>query len=198
MADVQDDVHEELLWDLRALAAADQLTDTRVAQAGVPLTAAGLYPSLHLNLCECYHKLGDDRAREHLRRAEDGLTDLGDDDYGRLIRDGLRRLTRQLSRPADEDRPRPPPRRGSDAPPRGSIWATTFRSTLPNFQCEKPDASVVPISARCTVADAAAGLVPMARSSVVSAIRQGRTGRSGRRAARARSAAEGGRRRRWW
>jgi hypothetical protein len=106
MADVQDDVHEELLWDLRALAAADQLTDTRVAQAGVPLTAAGLYPSLHLNLCECYHKLGDDdRAREHLRRAEAGLADLGDDDYGRLIRDGLQRLTRQLARPADEDRP---------------------------------------------------------------------------------------------
>src|SRR3954447_2001844 len=44
---------------------------------------------------------------------------------------------------------------------------TTRQSTLPNFQCEKPDINVVPISARWTVAEAAAGLVPMASSSVV-------------------------------
>ncbi|WP_205719313.1 hypothetical protein [Actinomadura geliboluensis] len=49
MADVQDDVHQELMWDLRALAAVGQVIDERVAQAGVPLTVAGLYPSLHLN-----------------------------------------------------------------------------------------------------------------------------------------------------
>jgi len=35
MADVQNDVHEELLWDLRALAAADLLTDERAARGGV-------------------------------------------------------------------------------------------------------------------------------------------------------------------
>ena len=29
MADVQDDVHQELVWDRRALAAADALTDER-------------------------------------------------------------------------------------------------------------------------------------------------------------------------
>lgn len=48
-----------------------------------------------------------------------------------------------------------------------AIRRTTRQSTLPNFQCETPDTRVVPISARCTVADAAAGLVPIARSSVV-------------------------------
>lgn len=53
MADVQDEMHEELLWDLRALAAADLLTDQRVARAGVAGSVAGLYPSLHLNLGEC-------------------------------------------------------------------------------------------------------------------------------------------------
>ena len=47
------------------------------------------------------------------------------------------------------------------------ILATTAQSTLPNFQCAAPDIRVVPISARCTVADAAAGLVPMASSKVV-------------------------------
>ncbi|MFY1635040.1 hypothetical protein ACN27F_17495 [Solwaraspora sp. WMMB335] len=98
MADVQDDVHQELLWDQRALVAADLLTDARVAQAGVPLPVAGLYPSLHLNLSECHRKLGDlGRAREHLHRAQAGIGTLGDDEYGKLIRDGLDRLARQLA-----------------------------------------------------------------------------------------------------
>ena len=97
MADVQDDVDQELIWDLRALAAADLVTDERLEQAGVALSAAGLYPSLHLNLCECYRKLGDlDQAREHLRHAEAGIGALGNDEYGQLLKDGLERLTKQL------------------------------------------------------------------------------------------------------
>jgi hypothetical protein len=97
MADVQDDVREELVWDQRALAAADLLTDARVAQAGVSLPVAGLYPSLHLNLSECYRKLGDlDRAREHLRRAETTIGALGDDEYGQMIKSGLRQIAERL------------------------------------------------------------------------------------------------------
>ncbi|GIH80552.1 tetratricopeptide repeat protein [Planobispora longispora] len=102
MADVQDDVHQELMWDLRALAAAGLVTDERVAEAGVPLSVAGRYPSLHLNLSECYRRLGDfDRAREHLRQARAGIGALGDDEYGRLIRDGLERLAGQLDEAGD-------------------------------------------------------------------------------------------------
>jgi tetratricopeptide (TPR) repeat protein len=98
MADVQDDVHQELLWDQRALAAADLLTDGRVAEAGVTLSVAGLYPSLHLNLAECYRRLGDlDRAREYVQRAEAGIGALGDDEYGQLIKGGLDRLAQQLA-----------------------------------------------------------------------------------------------------
>jgi tetratricopeptide (TPR) repeat protein len=98
MADVQDDVGEELLWDLRALTAAGLLTDDRVARAGVPISVAGLYPSLHLNLADCYRRLGDlDQARAHLERARGQIEALGDDDYGRLIRDGLDRLERLLA-----------------------------------------------------------------------------------------------------
>jgi hypothetical protein len=97
MADVQDDVREELLWDQRALEAADLLTDARVAQAGVSLPVAGLYPSLHLNLSECYRKLGDlARAREHLQQAQATIGVLGDDEYGRLIRDGLQEVAERL------------------------------------------------------------------------------------------------------
>jgi hypothetical protein len=95
MADVQDDVRQELIWDQRALAAAALLTDERVAAVG--FSVAALYPSLHLNLADCHRKLGDlEQAREHLRLAREGIGVLGDDEYGRLIRDGLERITEQL------------------------------------------------------------------------------------------------------
>ncbi|MFC0097244.1 hypothetical protein ACFFKH_06845 [Micromonospora marina] len=98
MADVQDDVRQELVWDQRALAAADLLTDEQVARAGVPMPVAGLYPSLHLNLAECHRRLGElDQARDHLRRAREGVEALGDDGYGKLIRGGLDRLSQELA-----------------------------------------------------------------------------------------------------
>jgi hypothetical protein len=98
MADVQDDVRQELVWDQRALAAAGRLTDERVAEAGVAMPVAGLYPSLHLNLSDCDRKLGDlGRARECLEQARAGIGALGDDDYARLIRAGLDRLSQQLT-----------------------------------------------------------------------------------------------------
>lgn len=98
MADVQDDVQQELVWDQRALAAAAMLTDDRLARAGVPMSVAALYPSLHLNLGECYRKLDDlDRARECLQQARAGIGALGDDDYGQLIKGGLERLAQLLA-----------------------------------------------------------------------------------------------------
>ncbi|QRK07219.1 hypothetical protein JQX13_45465 [Archangium violaceum] len=88
MADVQDDPHEELLWDLRALDAAEQLTEER---------ARAFQPSLHLNLAEDYRKLGDlARAKEHVARAEAAADALDEDGYGRMIRAGIERLARQL------------------------------------------------------------------------------------------------------
>ena len=97
MADVQVDVHDELRWDQRALAAAELVTHARAQEAGMTLPVAGLYPSLHLNLSECYRKLGDlARAREHLEQARAMSDVLGDDEYGRLIRDGLQTVAERL------------------------------------------------------------------------------------------------------
>ncbi|WP_152363206.1 hypothetical protein [Microlunatus speluncae] len=97
MADAQDNPNQELTWDLRALAAAGRIKQDRAEEAGVTLPVAGLYPSLHLNLADCYRKVGDlDRARVHLRLAHQTIDLLGDDDYGRLIRDGLDGLTEQM------------------------------------------------------------------------------------------------------
>jgi hypothetical protein len=90
-------VRDELLWDRRALAAAELITDARAMQAGVTLPVAALYPSLHLNVSECYRRLGDlARAREHLQQAQATIGALGDDAYGRLIRDGLEKVAELL------------------------------------------------------------------------------------------------------
>ncbi|MGH3631631.1 MAG: hypothetical protein ACRDRL_29860 [Sciscionella sp.] len=98
MADVQDEVHEELRWDLEALAAADLLTDERAARGGVTGPVAGFYPSLHLNLAECYRKLGElDLAREHLDRGRASVGALRNDGYGEMIKVGLDRLADRLA-----------------------------------------------------------------------------------------------------
>lgn len=98
MADVQDAVHEELVWDLRALDAADLITDGRAARAGVTSPVAAFYPSLHLNLGDCYRKLGNlDRAHEHLQRGRAAVGALGDDGYGRMVKGALDRLADRLA-----------------------------------------------------------------------------------------------------
>ncbi|MFF5249020.1 hypothetical protein ACFY3V_32470 [Streptosporangium sp. NPDC000095] len=98
MADVQDEVKEELLWDLRALEAADLVTDERARQVGVAGSVSGFYPSLHLNLGDAYRRLGDlDRARDHLERGRAAVGALDDDGYGQMIRQGLDRLAGRLT-----------------------------------------------------------------------------------------------------
>jgi hypothetical protein len=100
MADVQDDPCDELAWDLRALQAADAVTEERAAQAGVAGPVAGLYPSLHLNLGEDYRKLGDlPAARRHLELGQVAAAVLQDDGYSRMIRSGLERLSARLADP---------------------------------------------------------------------------------------------------
>lgn len=99
MADVQDDPAQELEWDLRALAAAESLTDDRVADHHESLAVRGFYPSLYLNLGADYEKL--DRlaeAREYLGLAETAATSLPDGGYGDLVRSGIAGLRERLTR----------------------------------------------------------------------------------------------------
>ena len=98
MADVCDDPAEELAWDLRALAAADSLTDDRAKEYHASLAVRGFYPSLHLNLGEDYRKLGDlDAARAQLALAYEKLDALGEDDYAAGIRLALDGLAERLN-----------------------------------------------------------------------------------------------------
>ncbi len=102
MADVQDEPEDELVWDLRALAAADQLTEQRVAAAGIDTPVAGFYPSLHLNLGEVYRKLGRfEEAQEHVRRGREATRALQwsaepADGYQAMVIDALERLGGRL------------------------------------------------------------------------------------------------------
>ncbi|WP_422773821.1 hypothetical protein ACN28C_13545 [Plantactinospora sp. WMMC1484] len=98
LADLQDDPAEELRWDLRALEAAETLTDERAQRSHAGLAVAAFRPSLQLNLAEDYRKLGrPDQARRHLALARESLPVLSDDPYGRMIRDAVERLGATLA-----------------------------------------------------------------------------------------------------
>ncbi|WP_326726277.1 hypothetical protein OHT59_39250 [Streptomyces sp. NBC_00243] len=97
MADTQDDPSDELAWDLRALSAAEELTDGRIAEHHESLAVRAFYPSLHLNLAADYVKLGrTEAARTHLRRARAAIGALGDDSYGDGVRAAIGRLELRL------------------------------------------------------------------------------------------------------
>jgi hypothetical protein len=108
MADTQEDPEDELAWDLRALAAAEKLTDMGVppgrrlrGRAGpqhTSLAVRGFYPSLHLNLAADYVKLRrPEQARIHLDRARVVCDALAEDAYGDGIRAALDRVEMQLA-----------------------------------------------------------------------------------------------------
>ncbi|MBT2388203.1 hypothetical protein J7E87_01900 [Streptomyces sp. ISL-1] len=98
MADAQDDASDELAWDLRALAAAEGLSEERLARHEVTLAVRAFYPSLHLNLAADYVKLDrPEPARAHLERARAATDALGDDGYGNGVRAAIDRLERRLA-----------------------------------------------------------------------------------------------------
>ncbi|MFI9757509.1 hypothetical protein ACIHFB_06155 [Streptomyces sp. NPDC051963] len=104
MADAQDDPSDELAWDLRALTAADELTDERLAQHEGAPAARALYPSLHLNLAADYVKLGrSEAARAHIRQARGAVDALGDDPYGDGVRAAISRLEQRLGEGGSAD-----------------------------------------------------------------------------------------------
>lgn len=93
VADLQDAPQDELVWDLRALAAGRELTDVGVAEAGILGPAAAFFPSLQLNLADVYRRLGDaPRSREHVVAGRAALASMQPDGYREMIDEGLRRV----------------------------------------------------------------------------------------------------------
>ncbi|WP_328337287.1 hypothetical protein [Streptomyces violaceus] len=98
LADTQDDPGDELAWDLRALTAAEEISeDGRPASPEGVLAVRALYPSLHLNLADDYLKLGQcEAARTHLRWARGTAAALADDSYGDGVWAAIGRLESRL------------------------------------------------------------------------------------------------------
>ncbi|MCA0296558.1 MAG: hypothetical protein LCH96_14850 [Actinobacteria bacterium] len=90
LADLFDHPAEALIWDVRALDAADALTDESTQQHDANLEVAGFYPSLHLNVADNLRRLAAfDAAAAHIDNAEQRASALPDDDYGNLIRTAI-------------------------------------------------------------------------------------------------------------
>ncbi|MEU6914657.1 hypothetical protein ACFY78_26640 [Streptomyces olindensis] len=97
LADTQDDPADELAWDLRALTAAEEITEDGLAAREGTVAVRALYPSLHVSLAADYAGLGDrDAARTHLRRARGAAAALTDDRYAAGVWAAIRRLESRL------------------------------------------------------------------------------------------------------
>lgn len=97
MADTQDEVSSELEWDLRALEAADRVTDGRAKAHHASLSMRSFYPSLHLNVGDACLRLGDiGKAREHARSARSALGDLPDSPLAEMTREAIARLSQRV------------------------------------------------------------------------------------------------------
>jgi hypothetical protein len=97
MADVQDAPEHALMWDLRALEAADSLTDGRLKLHHDSLSLAAFYPSLHLNVAEGYRQAGDlAQARAHIAQASATVAALPEDGLGGYTRRAIARLAGEL------------------------------------------------------------------------------------------------------
>ncbi|MEU7767660.1 hypothetical protein AB0B25_21365 [Nocardia sp. NPDC049190] len=87
LADLYDDAAEALTWDVRALDAADSLSDDRASRYAGSLRVAAFYPSLHLNLADAYRRLSSfAAAQREIDAARASLHTLTDDGYGAIIR----------------------------------------------------------------------------------------------------------------
>jgi hypothetical protein len=97
LADIQDELHNEVAWDETALVAFVDVAETDLAPIGLP-SAGALEPSLRLNLGDGYRRQGrfeDAKAQAYAGQAIAHV--LADDGYGQMISKGLDRLQRRLA-----------------------------------------------------------------------------------------------------
>lgn len=98
MADLQQDVLEELYWDLRALNAAGKLTDERLQRFHPSLTVARFLPSLHLNVADSAFRAGDfEIAQRHLKTCIELEPGLSASPFDTLTRNGIKSLLSRIA-----------------------------------------------------------------------------------------------------
>ncbi len=93
LADTQDNPEDELVWDERALEAAQSVDAERMQLAGMPGSPRSLLPSLQLNLADVLMRLGRlDDAASHVELGEAELDFLPADGYSTMIAGGFERI----------------------------------------------------------------------------------------------------------
>ncbi|MFI9171900.1 hypothetical protein [Streptomyces lincolnensis] len=98
LADLYEDPAQALVWDVRALDAADAVTEQRVQEHHAGLHIAGFYPSLHLNLADNHRRLGSfEAAAQHIRAAEEHSPHLPQGPYGDLLRAAIDEVGRAIT-----------------------------------------------------------------------------------------------------
>ncbi|MFD8866613.1 hypothetical protein ACFV1F_19990 [Streptomyces sp. NPDC059590] len=99
LADLHQDPAQALIWDIRALDAADAVTEQRVQEHHAGLHIAGFYPSLHLNLADNHRRLGSfEAAIEHIDAAKEHAPNLPQDSYGDLLREAIDQVAEAIDR----------------------------------------------------------------------------------------------------
>ncbi|GGR73355.1 MULTISPECIES: hypothetical protein [Streptomyces] len=99
LADLYDDPAEALAWDIRALDAADALTEQRLRAHHEGLRLSGFRPSLHLNLADLHRRLGSfDAAAAHITAARRHASGLPEDGYGTLVRTAIGEVAEAITR----------------------------------------------------------------------------------------------------
>jgi hypothetical protein len=97
MADLQDDLSEELSWDLRALEASRRASDVEVCRLADGLTISQLRPSLHLNLADAYLRSGaESHSATHVKEGLASIDALPEGPYKAMVRRGLDRIANTL------------------------------------------------------------------------------------------------------
>ncbi|WP_151523682.1 hypothetical protein [Serinicoccus kebangsaanensis] len=97
LADLEEELDDEVAWDERALAELPHVGDDALAPVGIG-SALGLAPSLHLNLGDGYLRQGRVAdARDQLAAGLAVVDVLPDDGYGRMIRQGLAGLDERVT-----------------------------------------------------------------------------------------------------
>lgn len=96
LADLQSSLDDEVTWDEAALSHHAHVSDEDLAPLGIA-SAAGMAPSLHLNLGDGYLRQGRvDAARAQVEAGMQARNSLPTDGYGALIRFGLERLEERV------------------------------------------------------------------------------------------------------
>ncbi|MFD4153460.1 hypothetical protein ACFWR4_12000 [Streptomyces hydrogenans] len=97
--DLYEDSAQALTWYVRALDAADAVTDHHVRENQAGLRIACFHPSLYLDLADDYHRLGSfEAATEHIDAAREHAPELPRNPYGDLVRGTVQEVAEAIDR----------------------------------------------------------------------------------------------------